>query len=75
MGWALEIVLPEFEEELKRYGIKIDSRNEVIVTKDTATRLIPTNSTDKYRKIIREIIAAAEAERKAKIQAKQLPLL
>lgn len=73
--WGLEIVADEYQEELKKWGLKLDVRQAILVTPDAAVKLRIGMNTDKYRKILRDAINVEVARKKAKQQAKQTSLL
>lgn len=73
--WGLEIAANEYQEELKKWGLKLDIRQGVLVTSEQAIKLRLGMNSDKYRKILRDAINVEVARKKAKQQAKQTSLL
>lgn len=73
--WGLEIAANEYQEDLKKWGLKLDIRQGILVTPDQANKLRLGMNTDKYRKILRDAINVEVARKKAKQQAKQTSLL
>lgn len=74
MSWGLEVAGKEFEDDLKKWGLKLDVRQGILVTPDVAIKLRLGESSDKYRKILRDAINVEVARKKAKQQAKQASL-
>lgn len=74
MSWALEAAAKEYAQDMQKLGIEVNIAAHTLITPELATVLQRGLTTDKYRKIIRDAIAAEQQRRKAKQQAKQSKL-
>lgn len=75
MSWALESAARELAADMKQYGITIDQRSSVMLTRDVAVRLIYHHDTAYYRKIIKAEIERCKELKAAKLRARQISLL
>lgn len=74
MSTALVLAVKEFAQEMKKHRIEVNTEQHTLLTKDIAMPLQFGLSTDKYRKIIRDVIAIEQSKAKAKQEAKQSKL-
>ena len=74
MSWALEHAAKEYAQEMQKLDIRIVIESHALMTPEIVTILQRGLTTDKYRKIIRDAIAAEQKRLKAKQDAKQSKL-
>ena len=75
MGWSLDMVAKEYADRLKSAGLHLNVQACVLVTGEVAVRLPTNGKTDEYRRIFKAAVQKAEADKKAKLQEKQIKLL